>query len=252
MDFEQKYYQLVYDLTKNYERQTPTKIRQLRPSQVFVFGTDRRGSQRLGAAGFAARCCGAAVGVTEGLTGSAYALPTQGYTFRETIEAIGRFVTFAKENTSHIFMGTPIGWVHAGLTAEKIAPFFRDCLPLNNVWLPYDFVSVYRKEAIEALGLKQSTAKAEEAEDVFTYYDKQVHSVIRFLIEHNIQFNPDGGFCLKDEDDMIIAEAELGIESEKIVFYPFNSQSEIAFKNNGYKIYTEEEYLNSKNNSDVF
>ena len=54
------------------------------------------------------------------------------------------------------------------------------------------------------------------------------------------------GFYLKDEEDIVIAEAELGIESEKIVFFPFNSQSELTFKNQGYKICTPEEYLNTK------
>jgi hypothetical protein len=51
---------------------------------------------------------------------------------------------------------------------------------------------------------------------------------------------------LLDEDSNILAEAELGIESEKIVFSPFNSQSAMAFINNGYTISTVEEYLNSK------
>ena len=73
-----------------------------------------------------------------------------------------------------------------------------------------------------------------------------MHGVVRYLLDKDIPFNKDGGFTLLDSEGNVLAEAELGIESEKVVFYPFNSQSEIAFKNNGYTILSQEEYLNSK------
>lgn len=246
MNYEKKYYELVLSLIKNYERETPGKIQRLRQGQIFIFGTDKRGSQRLGAAGFAAKCCGAAIGIAEGLTGSSYALPTQGFTFEETSTAIKRFIDFVKSNSNMTFLVTPIGCGHAGFKAEDIAPFFFECLTFKNVWLPYDFLTIYRKEAIKALGLRKETISSSTKEDVFEYYDPQVHNVIRVLLANNISFNHEGGFCLKDEEDIVIAEAELGIESEKIVFFPFNSQSELTFKNHGYKICTPEEYLNTK------
>jgi hypothetical protein len=44
----------------------------------------------------------------------------------------------------------------------------------------------------------------------------------------------------------VLAESELGIESEKIVFLLFNKESEIAFKDTDYRIFNVNNYLNSK------
>ena len=62
----------------------------------------------------------------------------------------------------------------------------------------------------------------------------------------NIDFNHDGGFSLTDEEGTVIAEAELGIESEKVVFFPFDDHSRVIFTNEGYSLLTPEEYLTSK------
>ena len=61
------------------------------------------------------------------------------------------------------------------------------------------------------------------------------------------KYNESGAFSLKDEKGNVIAEAELGVESEKIVFTPYNIQSANSFKNFGYTIFTPEEYINSRN-----
>ena len=42
------YYKLLYDVLRSYNRSTPSKVIRLRHGQVFVFGTDAKGSQRLG------------------------------------------------------------------------------------------------------------------------------------------------------------------------------------------------------------
>lgn len=49
------YYNLLYDVLRAYNRCTPSKVLRLRNDQVFVFGTDAKGSQRYGAAGLAAK-----------------------------------------------------------------------------------------------------------------------------------------------------------------------------------------------------
>ena len=53
------YYILLYDLLRAYNRCTPSKVLRLRNDQVFVFGTDAKGSQRYGAADLAAKKFGA-------------------------------------------------------------------------------------------------------------------------------------------------------------------------------------------------
>lgn len=244
MDYQSLYYQQIFDLTNGYERITPNHIRQLRANQIFVFGTDRKGSQRLGAAGFAARCCGAEKNISEGLTGSSYALPTQGFTFKEIADAINRFVNYVRANKSKVFMVTPVGCGHAGQSPEKIAPLFLSCLALNNVWLPNDFIKIFRRIALESQKTSDCEHKDEGREDdVYSYYVPQVHEIIRLLIEKNIPFNKEGGFCLLDDNNVVIAEAELGIESLKIVILPFNSQSEKTLTYFGYEILTVEEAI---------
>ena len=241
------YYNLLYDVLRSYNRCTPSKILQLRNGQVFVFGTDSRGSQRYGAAGLAAKQFGAEVGVKNGRTGNSYALPTMDCTLEELGAAILQFELYARENKGLTFLVTPIGCGHAGFKEEQVAPYFRGCIALNNVMLPEQFIRFFRLECIDKLGLRNIANNQKTKEnDIFSLYDASVHPVIEYLQQYSIPISPDGGFTLLDSDGNVMAEAELGIESEKVVFNPFNSQSEIAFKNNGYSICTVEEYLNSK------
>lgn len=241
------YYKLLYDVLRAYNRCTPSKVLRLRNDQVFVFGTDAKGSQRYGAAGLAAKKFGAQIGVKNGRTGNSYALPTMDCTLEELGAAILQFELYVRENKGLTFLVTPIGCGHAGFKEEQIAPYFRGCIALNNVMLPERFIRFFRLECIDKLGLRNTARNQEKQEnDIFSLYDDSVHPVIEYLQQYSIPFSPDGGFTLQDSDGNVMAEAELGIESEKVVFSPFNSQSEIAFKNNGYSICTVEEYLNSK------
>ena len=241
------YYKLLYDVLRAYNRCTPSKVLRLRNEQVFVFGTDAKGSQRYGAAGLAAKKFGAQIGVKNGRTGNSYALPTMDCTLEELGAAILQFELYARENKGLTFLVTPIGCGHAGFKVEDIAPYFRGCVALGNVMLPEEFLSFFRKECIEKLHIKEkrSESKSQEA-DYYQLYDESVHPILKYLEAYSIPFSKDGGFSLVDENDNVIAEAELCIESEKIVFYPFNSQSELALKNAGYTTMDADSYLNSK------
>ena len=241
------YYNLLYDVLRAYNRCTPSKVLRLRNEQVFVFGTDAKGSQRYGAAGLAAKKFGAQIGVKNGRTGNSYALPTMDCTLEELGAAILQFELYAREHKGLTFLVTPIGCGHAGFKVEDIAPYFRGCVALGNVMLPEQFLSFFRKECIEKLHIKEkrSESKSQEA-DYYQLYDESVHPILKYLEAHSIPFSKDGGFSLVDENDNVIAEAELCIESEKIVFSPFNSQSELALKNAGYTIMDADSYLNSK------
>lgn len=238
------------ELLSKYNRLTPNHIYNLRPNQIFVFGTDRRGSQKYGAAGLAAKRFGAKVGVVEGRTGMCYALPTMGYTEQDLVCAVKRFEEYVRSNTGFTYLVTAVGCGHAGFDVVKVANMFKGLIALNNVMLPESFLEVFRNESNEACNQKQrqETNQKEMRIDskVFDKYVASVHPIVRYLLEKNIPFNKDGGFTLLDEDGNVLAEAELGIESEKTVFSPFNSQSAMAFINNGFTVTTVEEYLNSK------
>ena len=73
----------ISTILSTYDRRTPNHIFALRPNQIFVFGTDTKGSQKFGAAGIAAKKFGAQIGVVDGPTGNCYALPTRGFTISD-------------------------------------------------------------------------------------------------------------------------------------------------------------------------
>ena len=241
---DENYYKLLYDVLQSYDRCTPSKIFRLRPRQVFVFGTDAKGSQRYGAAGLAAKNFGAQVGVKEGRTGDSYALPTMGCTLEELGAAILKFEEYARGNIGTAFLVTPIGCGHAGFKVDDVAPYFRGCIALGNVMLPDKFIRFFKRECIEKLQIKEALSVNNNQEmDYFLLYDESVHPVLRYLEAHSIPFSKDGGFTLFDEDNSVIAEAELGIESEKLVFSPLDQNSEKVLVDAGYTIMTVDEYL---------
>jgi hypothetical protein len=240
------YYNLLYDVLKAYDRCTPSKIVNLRNNQIFVFGTNKYGSQKHGAAGLAAKSFGAQVGITNGPTGMCYALPTMGFDIVELGKAILQFEQFARKNRDKTFLVTPIGCGHAGFKVEDVAPFFKGCVALKNVMLPDLFVCHFRQECIEKLKLKNSSNNLVEENNVYSLYEQSVHPVLDYLIKNSIKFSLEGGFTLLNEQNEVVAEAELGIESEKVVFLPFGAESEKAFIDAGYMVCDVNDYLNSK------
>ena len=119
-------------------RTSPWMIVQLKPNEVFVFGSNVNGYHGGGAALTALQKFGAIWGQGEGLQGQSYGIPTM-----EGIDsmkaAIERFILFAKEHRELIFLVTPIGCGIAGYKPEEVAPFFRSAIDLENVSLPESF-----------------------------------------------------------------------------------------------------------------
>jgi hypothetical protein len=113
---------------------------------IFVFGSNLDGNHAGGAAAVARDEFAAQMGVGEGITGHAYAIPTVGHDFRK-IELrhvrihVERFMHFANGYV-RIFQVTRIGCGIAGFKDEDIAPMFEDA-PFNclfdkkwQLWLP--------------------------------------------------------------------------------------------------------------------
>lgn len=249
---EHAYYKLLNDVLRSYDRVTPRNIVNLRNNQIFVFGTDINGSQKHGAAGVAAKKFGAEVGKIDGPTGKCYALPTKGFTFDDLAHAVERFELYVRSNFRYTYLVTAVGCGHAGFDVKEVASLFVGLIGLRNVMLPEAFLKVYREQCKEYFSRNITEKKIcgviekNPIEQILEYYDDSVHNVVKFLYSNNIAFNHDGGFSISDADGNIIAEAELGIESEKVVFAPFGDQSALAFQKNGYTIITPEDYLYSK------
>ena len=120
---------------------TPEWITELKPDEVFVFGSNLAGMHGGGAARAAVQRFGAVMGQGVGLQGQSYAIPTmQGEV--ETIKPyVDGFIEFAKVHPELFFYVTRIGCGIAGFRDEEIAPLFAGAIDLENVCLPEAFVA---------------------------------------------------------------------------------------------------------------
>lgn len=233
-----------------YCRITPSCITQLDSNQIFVFGTDLKGGQKYGAAGVAKRLFGAKEGIVEGLTGRAYAIPTKENSYEGLYGAIERFINFAQGNTDKIFLVTPIGCGHAGFSVKVVAPLFIKALDCNNIFLPISFIDFYRSTYRELNFVSRHSKEygIDTASPLGFANSNPLKPLTDLLKSKNIPYNTLGTFSLKDEDDMVIGEAEIGVESLKIVVNPLNSPSLFAFKNAGYRVLDIDSAINVINN----
>ena len=117
-------------------RTTPEYITELKPGEIFVFGSNLQGMHGGGAARIAYQKFGAIMGQGVGLQGHSYGIPTmQGGV--ETIRPyVDEFITFAKEHPEMTFLVTRIGCGIAGFTDDEIAPLFTGAHGVENVVLP--------------------------------------------------------------------------------------------------------------------
>ena len=129
-----------------YNEFTPDRIIELKPNEIFVFGSNLSGFHGGGAARLAYERFGAVWGLGVGLQGRSYAIPTmQGGV--ETIKPyVDQFRDFALEHPEYKFLVTRIGCGIAGFTPKQIAPLFATAIELPNVVLPKDFVEIILKQ----------------------------------------------------------------------------------------------------------
>ena len=110
---------------------------------IFVFGSNLAGRHGAGSALHAKRKFGAKVGVGEGPTGDAYAIPTKDRELRvlslATInDSVQRFKQFARAHPDWRFELVAIGCGLASYQPDQIAPMFADAPP--NVIKPPEFL----------------------------------------------------------------------------------------------------------------
>lgn len=121
------------------DRITPARITNLKPNEVFVFGSNLAGFHGGGAAHIAHAKFGAIWGQGVGMQGQSYAIPTmQGGV--ETIKPyVDQFIDYARQNSIYRFYVTRIGCGIAGFTDEEIAPLFREAVDVENICLPTEW-----------------------------------------------------------------------------------------------------------------
>ncbi len=123
---------------------TPSKLSELKPDEVFVFGSNLNGYHGGGAARAAMNKFGAEWGKGVGLQGQSYAIPTmQGGV--ETIQPyVDDFIAFAKCHEELFFYVTRIGCGIAGFKDEDIAPLFAAAQCVENICLPKSFAEIVK------------------------------------------------------------------------------------------------------------
>jgi hypothetical protein len=124
-------------------RTTPDIIRDLKPNEIFVFGSNEAGIHGAGAAKLAADKFGAVYGIGFGLMGKSFAIPTKDENIETLpLDKIKSYVDLFLEYTKtkpYEFLVTQIGCGLAGYTPKDIAPLFKGAP--DNVILPQVFLN---------------------------------------------------------------------------------------------------------------
>ncbi|MGN8026504.1 A1S_2505 family phage non-structural protein [Microbacterium sp. 22242] len=116
---------------------TPKAVTELKPDEVFVFGSNAEGNHGGGAALTAHRRFGAVWGEGHGHHGQTYAIDTMSGLTTLASEA-GDFLRYAEAHPELRFLLTPVGCGIAGYTPQQVAPLFRGAP--GNVTMPESFL----------------------------------------------------------------------------------------------------------------
>jgi hypothetical protein len=133
----------------NIKETTPDAISELKPNEIFVFGSNLAGRHGGGAARLAYEKFGAMMGVGIGPTGKCYAIPTKDMSI-ETMELhdiephIKTFLQYAAAHPKKKFYVTQIGCGLAGLTPAQMAPMFFKYKSTPNVIYPQVFLDLLK------------------------------------------------------------------------------------------------------------
>lgn len=136
------------------ERITPENIQELKPNEIFVFGSNEAGRHGKGAAKLAMDRFGAKYGQAFGIQGQSFAIPTKNFDIKTLpLRDIGiyvqLFLLYVKIDPKNTFLVTEIGCGLAGYKPSEIAPLFKDCIDLENVYLPKSFWEVLKERDMD-------------------------------------------------------------------------------------------------------
>lgn len=132
-------------------RITPNHITELKPNEIFVFGSNLQGYHGGGAARLAMNQWGAVWGQGTGLQGQTYAIPTMQDGIGTIRPYIDQFIKFAQNDPERTFLVTEIGCGIAGFRPADIAPLFKNAINIPNIWLPQRFWEILQKEEVQDL-----------------------------------------------------------------------------------------------------
>lgn len=134
-------------------RITPEKVDfyELPQKTIVIVGTNEMGIHGKGFAKYCREHGKLEHRVGFGFSQYCFSIPTKDWFIRtlplEVISFyISRFIAIAAVDLSTTYWVTKIGCGLAGYTPEQIAPLFRECINLPNVYLPQEFWDILNKE----------------------------------------------------------------------------------------------------------
>ena len=105
------------------------------------------------------------------------------------------------------------------------------------IWRIYNLVQEYGDVKFYSAGAEHepSESQTREDEEVFNYFDPELHSIVALLIQNDVPFNHEGSYFLENEKGLV-AEAAIGFSNVRIVIRPLSDLDRQAFENAGYTV----------------
>ena len=125
-------------------RVTPEKVKTLAEGQILVFGSNKSGNHKKGAAKTALGW-GAIWGQANGLQGRTYGISTKDKSVRRVLSLVeikpivDEFIEFAIANPQLTFLVTEVGCGLSKMKPKEIAPLFEKAMEVSNIHLPARF-----------------------------------------------------------------------------------------------------------------
>lgn len=151
-------------------------------------------------------------------------------------------IKFKDEATFGVFI-RPQDFLLKAFGGFKIVPFWEKENWIK-FWKIYNLTQFHNitVESLDAeIKPQMVVPKNEVSNEVLSNFDESLHDIVRVLFKNNIEFNTEYDFDLI-ECDIIIASAELGTHTKKIVINPFDEESKQTFIKNGYKVYSPDNF----------
>lgn len=108
----------------------------------------------------------------------------------------------------------------------------------TDFWRRYDLLQFFSNKPLTAMG--NQAIDIDEITPFFPGLETQVEQLIR----HNIPFNVEGGYELKDEDGIIIAEAAIKLDGKNVVIDDFSGRADAAesFRQKGFVVISAQDF----------
>ena len=90
----------------------------------------------------------------------------------------------------------------------------------TDFWRRYNLLQLFSNKAPDAI-----SAPVIDVDEVILFFPG-LESIVTQLVEHNIPFDVEGGYELKDEDGIIIAEAAIKLDGKNVVIDDFSGRPE--------------------------